>query len=177
MTLEQLRIEFAHSEGRVDKLLEKHDCERLNVPPGPGRWSALQCIEHVSLANELNTGALAIALRDGPRLPAAGEHIRTGLLWRILLKGVEPNFRLRGFAPRVLRPADRLDPGVTCRRFQNTHVTLRELMACCEGIAFNRIRFPHPAIRLRISAGATFWLLALHESRHLQQAERAVEGR
>jgi len=161
----------------VDKLLENHDYERLNLPPTPGRWSALQCIEHVSLANELNAGALASALRDGPRVPASDEHIRTGLLWRILLKGVEPGTRLRGFAPRVLRPAGRLDPCATRRRFQDTHATLRELVGRCEGIDFNRIRFPHPAIRLRISAGATLWLVALHESRHLRQAERAVEGR
>jgi len=44
MTLEQLRIEFAHSEVRVDALLEKHDSKRLNLPPAPGRWSALQRI-------------------------------------------------------------------------------------------------------------------------------------
>jgi len=177
MTLEHLRMEFAHSEVRVDALLEKHDSERLNLPPTPGRWSALQCIEHVSLANELNAGALGIALRDGPRLPAGDGQIRTGLLWRVLLKGVQPGTRLRGFAPRVLRPPGRLDPSVTRRRYQDTHATLRELIDRCEGIDFNSIRFPHPAIRLRISAGATLWLLALHESRHLQQAERAVEGR
>lgn len=177
MTLAQLRLEFAHSEVRVDALLEKHDSGRLNLPPSAGRWSALQCIEHLSLANELNAGALAVALRDGPRSPPGDEHIRTGLLWRVLLKGVQPDSRLKGFAPRVLQPADRLDPSVTHRRFQDTHATLRELIGRCEGIDFNSIRFPHPAVRLRISAGAILLLLALHESRHLQQAERAVEGR
>lgn len=177
MTLEQLRIEFAHSEVRVDALLQKHDSEQLNLPPSPGRWSALQCIEHLSLANEFNARALTTALRDGPRLPAGDQHIRTGLLWRVLLKGVQPNSRLKGFAPRVLQPAARLDPSATHRRFQDTHATLRELIGRCEGIDFNSIRFPHPAVRLRISAGTTLWLLALHESRHLQQAERAVEGR
>jgi hypothetical protein len=125
----------------------------------------------------LNAGALAIALRDGTRLATGDEQIRTGLLWRILLKTVESGIRLRGIAPRVLQPTDRLDPGSTRRRFQDTHATLRELMGRCEGMDFNRIRFPHPVIRLRINAGTTFWLLALHEDRHLQQAERAVEGR
>ena len=116
MTLEHLRAEFAHSEVRVDTLLEKHDGERLNLPPAPGRWSALQCIEHLSLANELNAGSLASALRDGPRLRSGDKHVRAGLLWRVLVKGVQPDSRLKGFAPRVLRPAAQLDPSATRRQ-------------------------------------------------------------
>jgi DinB family protein len=150
MTLEHMRTEFTRSELRVDTLLENHDARRLNTPPAIGRWSALQCIEHLSLTNELNTGALAVALRDQPRTPAEALEIQTGLLWRILLKGVDPSTRLKGFAPRVLRPSAHFDPAMTRCRFLDTHATLGRLMDQCQGVDFNRVRYRHPVIRLRI---------------------------
>jgi DinB superfamily len=178
MTLDELGLEFTRSEVRVDNLIQGHDSENLNRPPAPNRWSALQCIQHLVLTNELNTGALTRALGKRPNLPAANnDRIRPGLVWSFLLRLVDPKTQLRGFAPRVLRPATRLDPTETRRRFMETHDTLRGLIRECRGLDPNRIRFSHPAIHLWVSAGSAFWLLALHESRHLQQAERAVNGR
>ena len=178
MTLDELGIEFTRSELRVDNLIQSHGSESLNRPPAPNRWSALQCVEHLVLANELNTGALTRALREQPNLAAANnDRIQPGLVWSLLLRVVDPRTRLKGFAPRVLRPATRLDPTETRRRFMETHETLRGLICKCGGLDLNRIRFSHPVIHLRVSAGCIFWLRALHESRHLQQAERAVNGR
>ena len=178
MTLDELGLEFARSEVRVDRLIQNHDSEILNRTPAPNRWSALQCIQHLVLANELNTGALARALCKRPKLPAAdNERIQPGLVWRFLLRLVDPKAKLRGFAPRALRPATSLDPAETRRRFMETHDTLRGLIREYRRLDLNRIRFSHPGIHLRVSAGSTFWLLALHENRHVQQAERAVNGR
>lgn len=178
MTLGELGLAFARSEDHVDNLIQRHDSETLNRPPSPNRWSALQCIQHLALANELNTGALTTALRARPNLPAAdNDRIRPGPMWSFLLKLVDPKTQLRGFAPRRLQPPARLDPAETRRRFMETHDTVRGLIRDCQGLDLNRIRFSHPAIHLRVSAGTTFWLLALHESRHLQQAERAINGR
>jgi hypothetical protein len=175
VTLGDLDLEFSRSEARLDKLLATHDPDLLNRVPGPERWSALQCIEHLTLANRVNSAALAAALRERPKIHATNDTIHPGWLWTFLLKLVEPSTRLKGFAPRVLRPPSHLDPVETRNRFEESHDTLRRLMKECHGFDVNRLRFPHPVIRLHISAGVTFWLLALHEARHLQQAERALD--
>jgi len=177
VTLADLSLEFSRSEARLDKLLDKHDSAMLNRTPGPESWSALQCIEHLTLTNRLNLASLGVALRERPRIQANDDLIHPGWLWRFLLKLVDPSTRLKGFAPRVLRPSSCLDPIETRNRFLETHKRLHRLMGECSGFDVNRLRFPHPVIRLHISAGVTFWLLALHEGRHFQQAERAVGSR
>lgn len=177
MTIGDLSLEFSRSEGRLNKLLDNYDPVLLNRVSRPDCWSALQCIEHLTLTNRLNLASLEAALRERPRIQATDDLIHPGSLWRFLLKLVHPSTRLKGFAPSVLRPSSRLDPTETRNRFLETHDSLRRLMEECRGLDVNQLRFRHPIIRLHISAGVTFWLLALHEGRHLQQAERAVGSR
>ena len=86
-------------------------------------------------ANELNTGAVATDLLKRPSLPTASgrDPIRPGLVWSLLLRGVDSRTRLRGLAPGVLRPATHLDPQDTHRRFLDTHATLQRTHARLSG--------------------------------------------
>lgn len=177
MTLRELDAEFSRSEQRAEELLQRYGTEPLNRRPGPRKWSALECLEHLVLTNRLNAGALARALQGaGAAGGVADDTVKPGWVWRLLLKGVDPRSKLKAFAPGKLRPGRELDAAETMQRFRETHVELRALMEKSRAAGVHRVRFIHPAIYLPITPGTTFCLLALHEARHLGQAERAAAG-
>jgi len=165
--------DFAKAEDRVRKLLLNRNPSQLNRHPEPGRWSILQCVEHLAITNQLIGNAIDLALEAPPAGPESGR-IAPGPLWRFFLALIEPSVTLKGFAPKVLQPASSLDCERTLAGFMDSHTRLKSLAARCSGLDLNRLKFRHPILALKLSVGTAFLLIAVHERRHLAQADRVA---
>jgi hypothetical protein len=165
---------YAAAELRAHVIVENRDAGVLNWRPDDRRWSILQCIQHLALANQFLGASIERALSEGSKVGPESERIKPGMVWRFLLALVEPRVRLKGFAPNVLQPPPSLDAEPTLTAFRESHARLRALAARCHGVDVNRLRFRHPIVRLRMSVGCAFLLLAIHERRHLLQAEEVA---
>jgi hypothetical protein len=166
--------DFARSEERVRALLLGRSAEQLNWRPEPGRWSMLQCVEHLAVTNRFLGNSIELALKGRPLAGPESDRIAPGLAWRVFLRLLEPSVTLKGFAPRVLQPAPSLDCQRTLAGFVEGHGRLRSLAGRCEGLDLNRLKFRHPIIVMKLSIGTAFLLLAVHERRHIGQAQRVA---
>lgn len=155
--------DLAAGEVRVHGMFEGTSHDLLNWQPPGGGWSALQCIQHLTLANGLLSGAIACALEDVRAVEQASSLITPGPIWRVLLAMVEPNVRLKGFAPAVLKPSVTLDARVVITEYGESHQLLYALAERSRGIDLNRKRLRHLVVHLRMSVGCVFLLVTAHE--------------
>ena len=145
----------------------------LNWRPEGRRWSILQCLQHLALANKVLGDLMEAAVTESSHSRPVSAGLAPNLLWRMLLAAVEQQW-LKGFAPKRIQPASTLDAGATIAELMSTHNQLRSLAGRCAGLDPNRITFRHPFLRLRVSVATAFLLINAHERRHLWQAERVA---
>lgn len=148
--------------------------ERGRWRQAPGTWSVAECLDHLATANRVYLDAMrppaerALAsgrMRRGPARP--------GIVGRWFIASLEPPAkpRLKGKAPRLIRPRE--GPGLTdaFEQFITSHDAARAFLQRFGGIDLARIRFPNPFIRgLRFSLATGVHVIAAHERRHVWQA-------
>jgi len=158
--------------------------------PRPKRWSVGECLDHLVRAgdayleviDEAVTHARPAEHADAARKP------QPNVLERILLHGLEPPARLRIPAPARIRPRrphsaveparsendDPTDPRV---RFQEKRQDYARRLEAAEGLDLGAVDVRSPFVPVvRISLDTAFRIVCGHERRHLEQAEKALEG-
>lgn len=144
--------------------------------PGPGRWSASECVQHLvaSIDAFLPLVDEALARAERPASPAVGPY-RPDLLGRVLLWVIEPPYRLKAktsarFIPAAARTAD-VDLAELVGRHEAWHARMRR----ASGYRLDAIHLASPFVsRVRYSLYTTFCIVPTHERRHLWQAEETV---
>jgi hypothetical protein len=175
--IEEILAALDTATGGVEQLFASHDTGALARPPGPGRWSAAQCVAHLAATNFAYLTALRAAVKPVLHLH---NHERSGPLCpgrptRWFLAYLEPPVRRRVRAPRRIAPPAAIDPRAALREFQQSQTAVRELLMECRHLDLNRIRFPNPFVPgIRFTVGAGFLIIAAHERRHLWQATMAT---
>lgn len=152
----------------------------LAAAPAPDAWSVLQCLDH------LNTTGWLLLERMEPVLQDAMQHgpkgtppFRYGLVsrWFVRLMDPEDAFSIPAPASYQPDPASTLRASETVQAFLHLQDTFADCMAKANGVDLRAVRVGSPAMPLlRISAGAWIEATLLHETRHLQQAERALDA-
>jgi hypothetical protein len=171
-------ISSLHAASRhAEELIATVPASVLEHSPGPGRWSAAQCIAHLALTNFAYTAAMryasmpAIHLRNHERTGP----IHVGLPTRWFLSYLEPPVRKGSRSPASINPAAAVDARTALSEFQHSQAAVIELLMECRNLDLNKIRFSNPFIPgLRLTVGAGFLIIAAHERRHLWQASMAV---
>jgi hypothetical protein len=169
---ERIASDLAASDQVARQLVTGLTEEQLNWQPAPGSWSIGQCLEHLCNTNEAYHPAIAAALEGKPDSPV--REIVPGWFGAWFLHSfVEPSPKTkRVSAPKKIRPGSRVDVSVL-KRFLSGNQVCREVVVRAQGKNVNRIRFWNPFIPgLRFTTGTGFAIIAAHERRHLQQAER-----
>ncbi len=150
--------------------------EDLLWRPAEGRWSIVECLEH------LNSGWMAL-----PRLDAKiGEARERGILgegpygepWlgRLCIRWVEPPVRVRVPAPKKFRPRVAPPSAEVVPRLLQLQDELIARLRVSDGLDLGAIRMRSPiSRRFRMSLAQWFAFLAAHERRHLWQAGRVKE--
>jgi hypothetical protein len=149
------------------------DDSSVNWRPAAGQsWSIAQCLDHLSVAANIYTAAIAKALDGTPRAPGDGDPmIAPGRPSEWFIRQLEPPPRRRTKAPAKIAPADRRAPADVLERFHAVNRAVRQLIDRMGGVDPNRVRFPNPFLPLlRFTVGAGVLILLAHHRRHLWQA-------
>jgi hypothetical protein len=177
--LAAVAAEFDAARRRLELLERTLSVEQWTKRPSAGRWSPIECIQHLNLTAEATLPRVRQGLADA-RLrasPAPGRYrrdVRGWLIWRVLRKpGAFKSKTTAAFVPHADRPvADVLADFV---RLQADH------LACVrdsEGLPIDRVTIVSPFNeRMRYNVYASLTILAVHQHRHLWQAEQAASGR
>lgn len=175
-SLNELQGQFRQMSEQAAALGRRADAVALGHRPGPGRWSAAECLAHLNLSVD-------------PYLPlwrqVLAQDSRTGFptrdrysldIWgRILVWTLEPPPRLRSSTPRRFDPVN-TDPVPTILPgfLDRQHVIL-EALESAHGNAIDTIKIVSPFdSRVRYSIWSSLCVTAAHQRRHLWQAERAL---
>lgn len=174
--LAAVAADFEAASRRLDALEQALSNEQWTRRPAEHGWSAIECIQHLNL-----TAAATLArVREGigrasrleePVRPRYRRDIFGWFLWRGLSK--PGRFKTRtapAFVPDANRPV--LEILAAFRRLQDEHI------ACVrdsDGLPIDRVRIASPFNeRIRYSVYSALTILAVHQHRHLWQAERAA---
>src|SRR5712692_9614959 len=169
----RLLAELDAADERANELVIGLNPEQLNWQPGPGAWSVGQCLEHLSVTNDVYLPAISSSLVGKP--VSAVQDIIPGWFGRWFISSyVEPSPQSKRIrAPKKVVPGARVEPSVL-DRFLRSNQAARELVRHARDYDVNRLRFRNPFIPvLRFTVGTGLEIVSRHERRHLLQAERA----
>lgn len=152
----------------------------LQLPPEQGKWSAIQCLEHLNSYSRFYLPQLAKAIEEGhTRQQAAAAVFRSGWLGNWFTGIMQPkpdgSLPMRMQAPKNARPANDLDATKVMNEFIASQQQLLQLLQQAHTVNLQQPRVPTSlASWLKFSLGDTFRFFIAHEERHVLQALRAV---
>jgi hypothetical protein len=183
--LDQLKGEVDQLKARVQASFYYADAEALNSAPGPGRWSALACLEHLSISNHYYNKQLKKKLQAStiakPRIFKG-----TGWLGNWLTRSTEPdsknNIRFKMKTFKVARPRTDWDtkavlqPRVVMENYLHDLENLYEILELSREKHLRKVAIRSFLGRwLPLSAADALPFVLAHNRRHLLQAERALQ--
>ena len=169
---ERLIRELDAADVRAKGVAQTLTLQQLNWKPSPAQWGVGQCLEHLSIANELYLKEMTPALEGQPR--GVVQEITPGWLARFFIRTfIEPSPKTwRGPAPPKIRPSSEV-PVSVLERFLSSNRALRQFIDRARDYDVNRIRFKNPFVGpIRWTIGTGLEITSKHEMRHLLQAER-----
>ena len=169
--LEAVEKELNEATRRAWALVQSTDGRLFTVRPSPSRWSAAECLVHLSISSEMFLPVLHEAVqkrakkRVTPRMDVIGKLMR----WFL-----EPPMRTRvktaaPFVPKAVRT--KADAFGEFAAFQEKLIDL--LREARNADLSKKIVSPFDK-RVRYNLFSAFRIVAAHERRHLWQAEQAI---
>ncbi len=172
--LDEVKAQFDAASLQARQLLAGN-AETLNRRPQPDRWSAAECISHLTLTNLHYPPLLRGALHQAP--PGDGPYSMDfrGKLLRWIL---EPPYRSGVKTIPSMEPKTGETPEQVLAAFLASQDELLKLLEAARGKALEKTTITSPfSKRMRYNAYSCFQVLAAHERRHLWQAEQALAQR
>ena len=130
--------------------------------PGPGRWSALECAEHVAVSEDFLFSQLIEARPAG--VPLVNHQREAGILAR------DADRTHPGVSPEVVRPIGRFPTLADALRhfLQSRDQTVRFVESCAEDL---RSRLTTHPLLGPMNGYETLLLMAVHPHRHAKQID------
>ena len=151
--------------------------EAFNRQPGPGRWSAGQCLEHLNITNRAMLAGMRPAaerIRAGGRR-AAGP-TRHGWLMKWLISTMEPPAKRRLRTRPSFVPPGTLSKTEVLKEFVALHGEAVRLLETVDGYDLGAAKMQSPFFGLLwYKLGSGLALMAAHDRRHVGQAKDAVK--
>lgn len=172
----RLRAELDDADTRATALAQGLSIAQLNWRPSPEAWSIGQCLDHLTITNDVYLAAMTPALQNAP-VNQVGD-ITPGWFGRYFIRNyMEPATGTRKApAPRKIRPQPDVD-GAVLDRFLRSNMAVRALIGRASTHDVNRLRFRNPFVPLlRFTVGTGFAIITSHQRRHLLQGERVKEA-
>lgn len=172
--IDGLISEYQDAGDDARRLIETQPHARLTSRPNPARWSAVECIQHLTLSDRAFVTRLEEAIAKAPQRQGDGPF---GLSWkmRIFKWFLEPPVRFRFPTSKPFVPRPEIEPKDALEEFLEAHNRLLGLLSESRGKALDKVEVVSPfAEKVHYSAWSTFVLAVAHERRHLWQAHQAV---
>ncbi len=173
---------YAQTESQLTKLIgqwQQLPAEFFTAQPGPGKWSAAQCLEHLNSYGRYYLPAMEKAIpKEEQQLYYT--YFKSGLLgnyfYKIMLPAQDGNPKKKMRSPKKHRPAEQLNTAQVLSEFISQLEKLEQLIILSQKKDLNKIRVPisiAPFIKLKLGDVLLFY--TAHIQRHLLQAERAMK--
>ncbi|AQG79002.1 DinB family protein [Spirosoma montaniterrae] len=150
---------------------------QLRTKPAPGKWSIVECLQHLNLAERYYVRQLQ---HKSERLGLV-EHspddqtIESDFVGRLMLRMLDPKSTIKLPAPGLVRPrsASDLDPASVISQFLELQTLQRELTGRLIYLDWNQEKVPTLFGNwLKMRLGDVCQMLVVHTERHMQQAMR-----
>lgn len=167
---------------RLHRLADQLPDPRWKSRPGPDRWSAAECIEHLNLTSKAYLPLLRRALESATRSPPTRtKRYRRDLMGWMFSTMTGPLPRLgKGRLGRVKTTPDFV-PRVTTGRaeavgeFDRLQAELIAITRQAEGFPLGEVKITSPfGGRIKYNVYSTLRIIPRHQERHLGQAEDAA---
>ena len=145
--------------------------------PGTERWSAIECIWHLNWTSEKMIENVRQALAGIQAKPKHTVKYHLDLMGWFLVKSLSPKNRVTKFkttAPFVSQ--SKLNIPEVLERFMELQTEMVNLIRESDGLPLGAGRVISPFhANVHYNVYSAFYVTAVHEHRHLDQAERAAQ--
>ncbi len=147
--------------------------EQLNWQPKPGKWSIMQCMQHLNQACEgyIDRTEQQLLKAEKENLLATAPYSIT-LGGRLMILAVNPESSLKVPAPGKFKPKKQTYSKTTLEDFKALLLKIQELIGQAEPYNLNALKIKSPVTSLLVlNLGDVFEVLTQHITRHLKQAQ------
>lgn len=172
---------YAQTETSISKAIsewQQMPTEFFTAQPGPGKWSAVQCLEHLNSYGRFYLPAIEKAISQEEQ-QLYYTYFKSGLLgnyfYKLMLPDLSGNPKKKISSPKNHRPAEQLNTVQVLSEFISQLEKLEQLISLSQKRDLNKIKVPisiAPFIKLKL--GDTLLFYTAHIQRHILQAERAM---
>lgn len=170
---------------RIHELLDYYNAQRAvlraayeSVPqplreaaPAPGRWSAVNVVEHVAIVEARVARALRARI-EAARLEGLGADPSTEPIVPTLRLQAVLNRETRVNAPELVQPTG-LGGQQAWAALEEATTKVRDMMCAGDGLDLGRVTYPHPIFGL-MTLYEWFGFFGAHEARHADQIREQV---
>ena len=171
--LASLLEQFYRATREANKLVLGRSADDLTNRWEPGSWSVTECLDHLARTTLSFLPAISRAIATAPKL-STNRPLRTGTIALLLIRNLEPPYRLRYKVIRQLVPQE-TDFEAAWSNFEKSQSQLSEAVQSAVGLAIDTVKVQCPVYaRVTYSVYGAFRMLAAHERRHLWQMQQIL---
>ncbi len=161
---------------QAKRLVAGYEPADLQCQWGGESWSVAECLEHLALTTRAFIPAIEEAIAAAPALKKR-RRLRTGVLARMLIRNLEPPYRVRLKVLPTLVPRPK-DFGSAWQSFEQSQNQLLATARAASGLAIDRVKIQSPVYaRIRYNVYGALRMLVAHERRHLWQIQEILKRR
>ena len=180
--LEAIVASFESAGTRLHRLADHLPDARWTSRPGPERWSAAECVEHLNLTSKAYIPLLRRALETAPSAPGnAPRRYRRDFLGWLFSALVGPLPRIGNATLGKVKTTPDFVPAATASRaeaaaeFDRLQSELIAITREADGFPLDEMMIVSPfGGKIRYNFYAALRILPRHQERHLAQAEDAA---
>ena len=170
------------AQSRLRRLSDSLSDEEWNRRPGPGRWSAAECVEHLNLTSKAYVAVLPDAVSRARKQDApAQKHYRRDALGWFMSMMIGPLRHVGKVRVMPVKTTPKFVPkrGRSRKEILSDFVRLQAELAAVirsgDRLPLDKVKIVSPfGGRMKYSAYSALVIIARHQHRHLQQAEEAT---
>jgi hypothetical protein len=145
--------------------------------PSPDRWSMLECLQHLNLAERyyIRTLQHKVDALGLIQTSPADQTLESDWIGKIMLYIVDPGTTMKFPAPGIIRPRrpEELSPAEVLSQFIELQSTLHDVLDKAVYLDWNKEKVSTLFGNwLKLRLGDTFLMLVAHSERHMNQAMR-----
>lgn len=151
--------------------------EQLNKKSSPDSWSIAQCLDHMIVTN-MSYYPQFKALIEGKPIPNLWKSVPvlSGFFGNLLKRSMRPDETKKFKTQPAFQPSQSDLPSDIVAKFLDSQMELKVYMNKLSRFDFAREKITSPAANfITYSLDDLLEITALHEERHLKQAERVAE--
>lgn len=175
LQLAHLLEQISRATDEARKLVGGRSSSDLTTKLEPESWSTGECLDHLSQTANAFLPEISKAIATAPKL-TTDRALRTGTIASLLIRHLEPPYRLRYKVPSQLVPQEK-DFDSAWSSFEKSQSRLFEAVCSAAGLAIDRMKIQSPVYApVTYNVYGAFRMLAAHERRHLWQIQQILSA-